>query len=217
VTRPAGGRLGASGHPQPPTLELARSRDLRRRGLGLEYATLGWNVIEVGFVAAAAVMARSVALAGFALDSCIEIGASLVVVGQLRGDADSEHERRALRRIGLAFLTLACYLAVQTAVTLVLHVRPGHSFLGIAWLTATAAVMFALAAGKARTGAELGNPVLSAEARITLIDAVLAMSVLAGLVCNAVLGWWWADVLAGVVVIAYGLREGVHHLSQARR
>jgi divalent metal cation (Fe/Co/Zn/Cd) transporter len=199
------------------TLAPARRRILRRRGLRLEYATLGWNVVEIGFVAAAAVMARSVALAGFALDSCIEIGASLVVVGQLRGDADPVHERRALRRIGLAFFALACYLTAQTAVTLVLRAHPGHSLLGIGWLTATAAVMFALAAGKACTGAELGNPVLSAEARITVIDGVLATSVLVGLVCNAVLGWWWADVLAGVVVIAYGLREGVHHLSEARQ
>ena len=198
-------------------LSPERREGLRRRGLRLEYATLGWNVLEIGFVGAAAVAARSVALAGFALDSCIEIFASVVVVGQLRGDAGPGQERRALRRIGAAFFALACYLSAQTIATLVLAVHPRHSPLGIAWLAATAVAMFSLAAGKARTGEQLGNQVLQAESRVTLVDGALATGVLVGLVCNALLGWWWADIGAGVIVIAYGLREGVHHLQDSRR
>ena len=174
--------------------------------------------MEIGFVAAAAIWARSVALAGFSLDSCIEIFASMVVVGQLRDHADPVRERRALRRIGLAFLVLACVLALQAAITVALDIHPEHSPLGIGWLAATAVVMFCLAAGKAHTGAALGSSVLSAEARVTVVDGALATSVLAALVFNALLGWWWADLGAGAgaVVIAYGVCEGVHHLAEAR-
>jgi divalent metal cation (Fe/Co/Zn/Cd) transporter len=70
--------------------------------------------------------------------------------------------------------------------------------------------MFALAAGKARTGQALGNPVLQTEGRVTLIDGLLATAVLAGLVLNATAGWWWADPLAGLVIVYYGLRETRH-------
>jgi divalent metal cation (Fe/Co/Zn/Cd) transporter len=185
-----------------------RTRVLIRRGLRLEYATLGWNVVEIGFLVYAAVHARSVALAGFALDSVIEIFASVVVVWQLRGDIDPERERRAERLIGVAFLALAIYLIGQTVVTLALDVRPESSPLGIAWLAATCVAMFSLAAGKARTGQELGNRVLQAEAKVTVVDGGLAAAVLFGLMLNTALGWWWADIVAGVIVIAYGLREG---------
>jgi divalent metal cation (Fe/Co/Zn/Cd) transporter len=190
-----------------------RTRVLIRRGLRLEYATLGWNVVEIGFLVYAAVVARSVALAGFALDSVIEIFASVVVVWQLRGDVDPERDRRAERLIGIAFFGLAIYLIGQTIVTLALDVHPASSPLGIAWLAATCVVMLSLAAGKARTGRELGNPVLQAEAKVTVVDGSLAAVVLLGLVLNTTLGWWWADIAGGVVVIAYGLREGRHALA----
>ena len=192
-----------------------RRAALRRRGLRLEYATLGWNVVEIGFLIAAAIAARSVALARFALDSIIEIFASIVVVWNLSGTADEHDERRAVRLIGIAFFGLAAYIGIQSVVTLTLGIRPDTSILGIAWLAATCAVMFALAAGKARTGAELGNRVLSAEASVTLVDGLLAAAILLGLVLNAVAGWWWADVAAGVVLIAYGIGEGRNHLREA--
>ncbi|WP_309234471.1 cation transporter [Nocardia sp. XZ_19_385] len=187
---------------------------LRRRGLGLEYATLGWNVIEIGFLIFAAVQARSVALAGFALDSVIEIFASLVVVGQLKGATDPQREKRAVRLIGVAFFALAIYITGQSVLTLALGIRPDSSPMGIAWLAATAVVMLALAVGKARTGTELDHPVLRAEAKVTIIDGALALAILIGLLLNAVLGWWWADIAAGVVLIGYGLREGWHHIRQ---
>jgi divalent metal cation (Fe/Co/Zn/Cd) transporter len=130
------------------------------------------------------------------------------VIWQLRGDVGVARERRAERLIGVAFLGLAVYLLGQTAVTLALDVRPDSSLLGIAWLAATCVVMFSLAAAKARTGLELGNRVLQAEAKVTVVDGCLAAAVLLGLVLNTTLGWWWADLAAGVVVIGYGLREG---------
>ena len=140
---------------------------LRRRGLWLEYVTLGWNVVGSVLVLVAAVAARSVALAGFGLDSVIEIVASLVVVWQLQEMHAVERERRALRIIGVAFFLLAAYIAAQSIYVLVAETRPHRSLLGIVWLALTAAAMFALAAGKRATGRALGNRVLETEARVT--------------------------------------------------
>ena len=184
----------------------ANARRLLRRGRLLETATLGWNVVGAVVLVVAATEAGSVALAGFGLDSMIEIGASTVVLWEL---ADVAHERRqlAMRFIGLAFIGLAVYLAIQSSVVLAIGIHPGHSPVGIGWTGATAAVMFALAAGKAKTGLALENPVLLAEGRITMIDGILATAVLVGLILNAVSGWWWADPLAGYVLLYYAVRE----------
>ncbi|HEU5433201.1 MAG TPA: cation transporter [Thermomicrobiales bacterium] len=190
-----------------PRSTVATRSPLLTRGLRLEYATLGWNVVGVIVVAVAALRAQSVALAGFGLDSLIEIFASVVVVWDLTG-APHEREERALRLIGAAFFALAVYLLAQTAVVLLAHARPAPSPLGIVWLAITAAAMFLLAWGKRRTGRQLGNPVLAKEAGVTIVDGLLAVAVLIGLILNAGFGWWWADPLAGLVIIAYGLREG---------
>ncbi len=180
---------------------------LLRRGLYLEYATLGWNVVGVVIVAMAALAARSVALAGFGLDSLIEIFASVIVVWQLKG-VNQHREWRALRLIGGVFFALAVYILAQEAVTILSGVRPMTSVGGIVWLAATFIVMVLLARGKGVTGRQLGNPVLRTESRVTLIDAALAAAVLIGLVLNAVAGWWWADPLAGLVIVYYGVKEG---------
>jgi divalent metal cation (Fe/Co/Zn/Cd) transporter len=96
---------------------------------------------------------------------------------------------------------------VQSTVALAAGYRPRHSLLGIAWTAVTAAVMFALAAGKARTGRALDNPVLKTEGRVTLIDGILAAAVLLGLVLNAATGLWQADPAAGYVLVCYAARE----------
>ena len=179
---------------------------LLRRGLALEYITLSWNVAGIVVLALAAVAARSVALAGFGLDSLIEIGASTVVIWELSGSG-AERQRRGLRLIGYAFAALAAYLLVQSSVVLATGYRPGHSLPGIAWTALTAVVMFLLAAGKARTGRALGNPVLRTEGRVTMIDGILACAVLLGLTLNAGFGWWWADPAAGYVLVFYAARE----------
>ena len=187
-------------------LPASRAAALLRRGRALEVITLGWNVAGIVVLAVAALGARSAALAGFGLDSLIEIGASTVVLWELFGTGE-DRQRRALRLIGVAFAALAAYLAVQSTVMLAAGYRPGPSVLGIAWTAATAAAMFALAAGKARTGRALGNPVLSTEGRVTLVDGILASAVLAGLALNAGAGLWWADPLAALVIVYYALRE----------
>ena len=182
---------------------------LLRRGFALEYVTLGWNVVGIVVLGFAAIAARSVALAGFGLDSLIEIGASTVVIWELSGTG-VDRQRRALRLIGAAFAALAGYLAVQSTWVLVAGFRPRHSAAGIVWTAVTAAVMFALAYGKSRTGRALGNPVLATDGRVTLVDGILATAVLAGLLLNAVAGWWQADPAAGYVLVYYAVRECRH-------
>jgi divalent metal cation (Fe/Co/Zn/Cd) transporter len=179
---------------------------LLRRGRILEAVTLAWNVAGIVILAIAAIRARSVALAGFGLDSLIEIGASIVVLWELSGTGE-DRQRRALRLIGGAFAALAAYLTGQAVVVLATGYHPGHSALGIAWTAVTAAAMFALAAAKTLTGRQLGNPVLAAEGLVTLVDGILALAVLAGLVLNAAAGLWWADPLAALVIVVYALRE----------
>lgn len=183
---------------------------LLRRGKGLEWFTLGWNVVGVVVLAVLAISASSVAVAGFGLDSYIEIGASTVVMWELSGSGEAR-QRRALRLIGIAFVLLAVYLLVQSVVALLSahHASPGVG--GIVWTGVTAVVMFTLAALKGRTGRTLGNPVLVTEGRVTFMGGLLAVAVLLGIALDLFFGWW-ADPVAGFVIVYYALREAVHIL-----
>jgi divalent metal cation (Fe/Co/Zn/Cd) transporter len=189
----------------------ARAIVLRRRGFALEWTTLGWNILGVLVLAVLAYRAASVALLGFGLDSLIEIGASVVVIWELSGTGE-RRQRRALRMIGIAFVALAAYLAVQAVIALAVLHHSAASPGGIAWTACTAVAMFALAYGKRRTGVALGNPVLVTEGRVTLVDGILASSVLLGLLLNSLIGWWWADPVAGLVIVYYAIREAVEIL-----
>jgi len=172
------------------------------------------HALRASIVLAAALVAYSVALAGFGLDSLIEILASLVVVWQLQDANARERERRALRIIGVAFLALAAYISAQSIYVLVTAVHPHRSLTGIVWLALTAAAMFLLAAAKHRTGRALGSRVVQTEARVTLIDGLLATVVLLGLTLNAAAGLWWADPASALVIVYYGAREGWHALNE---
>ena len=182
---------------------------LIRRGVGLEYLTLGWNVVGAVVVFSAALAAHSVALAGFGFDSLIEIFASVVVVWQLKS-INTDKERLAERMIGFAFFVLAAYIIFQIVIVLLSRTHPRQSVLGIAWLALTAVVMLLLAYGKKVTGDAIPNVVLQTESRVTIIDAALALSVLAGLIINSLFGIWYADLLAAMVIVYYGIKEGLH-------
>lgn len=194
----------------------AKDRDtLLRRGLYLEYLTLSWNVAGVIVIGIAAVQTSSVALAGFGLDSLIEIFASMVVIWHLR-ETGKNNEKMALRLIGVAFLALAAYVVAQTLYTVTMGGHPRPSIAGMLWLAATVAAMLLLAWGKSVTGRELDNPVLIAESQVTVIDAYLAAAVLVGVALNALLGWWWADPLSGLAIVYYALTEGVAHWREGK-
>ncbi len=179
---------------------------LLRGGLRLEYATLGWNVVGVAILALAAWRARSIALAGFGLDSLIEILASAVVVWQLKGH-HKERERIALRIIAVSFVALAAYIAAQAAFLLWIGAKPAPSPVGAAWLALTVMAMLALAAGKRSIGRRLGNQVLLSEAGVTMVDAGLGACVLVGVGLNALFGWWWADPASSLIIVFYGIKE----------
>ena len=187
---------------------------LLKRGLSLEYLTLGWNIVGTFLVILAALASGSVSLAGFGIDSLIEIFASVIVVWQLKGIGD-QRERQALRFIGTAFFALAIYILFQSGHTLLTQAHSEISPLILVWLAATLIVMLVLAWGKYQTGTRLNNPVLLTEGRVTLVDAYLAAAVLIGLILDLFFGWWWADPLAGLVIVYYGLHEGFHAWHEA--
>jgi divalent metal cation (Fe/Co/Zn/Cd) transporter len=193
---------------------------LLRRGLRLEYLTVGWNVVE-GFIAiGAGVAAGSVALIGFGADSFVEVISGLVLVWRLRaelgGHLDEEAvervERRAERLVGVAFLLLAAYVAVQAVVDLASGERPDASPVGIVLTAVSLLAMLWLAGAKRRTGEALSSRALIADAKQTLACWSLSVVTLSGLVLNALLGWWWADPVAGLAIAVLLVREGVEAL-----
>jgi divalent metal cation (Fe/Co/Zn/Cd) transporter len=189
-----------------PTASAPDPRILLRRGVALESVTLAWNVVGVAVLAVLAVTTSSVALAGFGLDSLIEIGASTVVLWELSGTGAARQER-ALRLIGVAFVLLAFYLLVQSGFALATGHRATPSWPALVWTGLTAIVMLVLSILKTSTGRALGNPVLLTEGRVTRIDALLAAAVLLGVALDLALGWWWADPVAGLVIVFYAARE----------
>jgi divalent metal cation (Fe/Co/Zn/Cd) transporter len=197
---------------------MAEPSDLRRRGIRLEWATNGWNAMEVVVTITLGVQARSLALIAFGLDSVVEIFASTVVIRNLHDDRRDPGDRRihrALRLIAIAFWVLAVFLTVMSVRGLVRHDRPDTSPLGIAYLTVTACVMFGLAVLKRTTARALRSEPLHAEAAMTFLDGWLSTGVLAALVLNATLDWWWADPIAALLVAAVAMTEGVGHWRDA--
>lgn len=184
---------------------------LLQRGIQLEYATLGWNVLGVAVLAGVAPAAHSVALVGFGFDTLLEIGASTVVLWELRGTGGTR-QARGLRLLSGAFLVLGLYLLGQTGWSLAHAVRPQPSALGLGWVALTCAVMLALAWGKRRVGRQLNKPVLQTESRVTLVDAALAGAMLLGLGLNA---WWWADGVVSLLLAGYCLWEARHAWHEA--
>ena len=190
---------------------------LWRLGLILEYLTLAWNVIGTPITFHTGLQSGSIALIGFSLDSVIEIGASTIVIWQLNDSKNKQRERLALRLIGSAFLLQAVYVMFQSVNVLFSQSIPQSSIVGIIWQPLTFIVMLSLATGKAYTGKKLDNVILKTEARVTLIDAYLAASVLIGLLLNSLLGWWWADPLVGFIIVFYGFKEGWHAWMESRK
>jgi divalent metal cation (Fe/Co/Zn/Cd) transporter len=185
------------------------------RGLRLEYLTLSWNVLGICITAIAAWKSHSIAIAGFGLDSLIEIAASTVVIWELTSTNDAVRPK-ALRIIGISFYVIAVYIFLQVLYLFINRSHPDVSVLGIVWTAITFLAMLLLARAKARTGARLHNPVLITEGKVTMIDAYLAASVMVGLLLNAAFHWWWADLASALIIVYYGLKEGRAALAEAK-
>ncbi len=173
--------------------------------------TIGWNAFEGVAAIAAGIVAHSVALTAFGLDSSIEVLASSVAAWQLRAEG-AHRDRPALRAIGVCFLAVAAYVGVQALMRLSTGEHPKESPVGIALTAAAVVVMSVLGLAKRTIGRELANKVLSAEADFSLVDAGLSGTVLVGLVLNATLGWWWADPVAAILIALLALSEGIEGL-----
>jgi len=191
---------------------------LEARGLRLEYATIAWNAVEMVIAIGLGIAARSLALVAFGLDTMVELFASGVVVWHLRhpGRDSDRTTAQALRLVAWAFFVLAVVVSVGAVWALVTEATPDESPMGIAYLALTAVVMLSLGAAKRTTGRRLGSEPLAAEARMSIIDAALALGVLIGLAANALFGWWWADPVAALLVAVAASREGLENLEEAR-
>jgi divalent metal cation (Fe/Co/Zn/Cd) transporter len=180
---------------------------LLRRGLRLEYLTVGWMTLEAAVAIASGIVAHSIALVGFGLDSVIELFAGSVLIWQLRNPTE-ETEDRARRLIAVTFFLLAVYVLSEATRDLVSGSRPDQAPAGIILAVAALLLMPALGISKRRTALQLHNEALQADAAETLFCAWLAVVLLVGLLLNAALGWWWADPIAGVVIGLFAVREG---------
>jgi divalent metal cation (Fe/Co/Zn/Cd) transporter len=169
--------------------EIAR---LRRRGFRLEYATMTWMAAEAAVAITAGLLAASIALVGFGLDSVIESLSATIVIWQLRGEvAGQDRETRAVRLIGVTFFALAAYLAIDSIRDLATQAQPRQSIPGLAVTAAALIVMPVLAIAKRRTGTALGNRTLVADSAETAFCAYTSAAALLGVGLNTWLGWWW--------------------------
>lgn len=191
----------------------AEREALRRRGLRLNYVSIAYHVVEATLSLAAGILAGSVALVGFGIDSVIELVASGAAHWRLLADADHERrervERLALRIVGWSFLALAAYVAIDAAKSLWLRERPERSVLGIAVLALAVIVMPILARAKRRIARGMRSGALRAEAGQTSVCAYLSAIALAGVTLNALAGWWWADPAAALAMVPLIVREGI--------
>jgi divalent metal cation (Fe/Co/Zn/Cd) transporter len=183
-----------------------------RRGQWLTWTTLLYNSMEGLLSVGAGLLAGSVALIGFGADSFIEVMASVAAIWRLQVDADAQRrafaEARALRVIGLCFLALATYIAVEAMYSLVVRAAPDESLLGIAVAAASLVVMPVLAHAKRQVAGVLASRAIRAEARQTDICMYLSAILLGGLGLNAILGWWWADPVAALAMAPFIAWEG---------
>src|SRR2546428_9677198 len=187
---------------------------LLRRGLALGGWTVGYNALEGIVAIAAGLVAGSVALTGFGIDSVIEVTSGVVLWWRLRAELGAARvgpavEARAVRWAGVLLLALAVYIVAESARRLLTGDRPGESVVGIVLMVVSLIVMPLLARAKLRVADALGSRALRADAHETIVCAWLSFTTLLGLALNAVLGWWWADPVAALAMVPLIVREGL--------
>ena len=188
---------------------------LLKRGFRLENISLGWNLIEGTVAVIAGVIAGSVALIGFGVDSFVESSSAAVIIWRILSESRNKTnpekiyliERRAQRLVGLSLLAFAIYILFESGSALVLQERPEVSHTGIILAVLSLAVMWWLARSIRRVGQQLHSHAIEADSSQTLACRWMSLSLLVGLGVNALFGWWWADPLAGIAISALMLRE----------
>jgi divalent metal cation (Fe/Co/Zn/Cd) transporter len=190
--------------------------NLAARGRQIEYFTIGWNAMEGIAAVAAGVIAGSISLTAFGIDSFIEVTSGAVLLWRMSVDAN-EHERErnermALRLVGVCFLALAVYVAVESIRDLLRRDAPEHSVFGILIACVSLIVMPILSRAKKRVGTELNSTAMHADAKQADFCVYLSAILLLGLALNAFLGWWWADPVAGLVMVPIIGHEGYRGL-----
>lgn len=191
-------------------------RPFVRRGKHLEYFTIAWNAVEGVVGVVAGVLAGSISLVGFGVDSFIEVTSGAALLWRMSSDAQ-EHERErnervALRIVGSCFIALALYVTYEAGSDLLARRAPEQSLAGIVLAVVSLIVMPLLSRAKRRVGAQLDSAAMNADARQTEFCTYLSAILLAGLVLNATLGWWWADPAAGLIMVPVIAKEGIQGL-----
>ena len=193
---------------------------LVRRGKLLEYATIGYNSLEGVIAIAAGLIAGSIALVGFGFDSAIEVISGATLLWRLHSDADVEKrervEQRALRIVGVSFLLLGAYVTFDAGKSLLRREPPAESLVGIFLAAASLVIMPLLVRAKRRVAQAIGSKALEADATQTLLCTYLSAILLGGLLLNAVVGWWWADPVAALVMVPIIVKEGLEGIRGER-
>ena len=186
-----------------------------RRGLRLEYLTVGWNLVEGAVSLWAALGAASVALIGFGIDSFVETASGLVLIWRLgaeRRARDTEEierlDHRAHRLVGVSLFALAAYIAFDAAEALWRGEPPAPTWLGVAITALSLVVMAWLARAKRQVARDLGSRALAADSMQTTACFWMSLVTLAGIGLNATLSWWWADPVAALFLAVFLVREG---------
>lgn len=192
------------------TTDALQLKSSTRWALALVAATFSYNCIEAGVSIAAGLSADSVALIGFGFDSLIEVSAGAVVLLHLlrRGDENTPWEQRTAQFVGVTFVLLAAYVGFEAVRDLVAAQEPDVSYIGIGIAVASLLIMPITSVAKHRLAHRINSRALEAESRETLICSYLSGALLIGLGANALLGWWWADPAAALVIVAVLAREG---------
>ena len=192
-----------------PKLTRERRGLLQRRIRWIVAATIGYNLIEAVVAITAGAAASSGALIAFGLDSTIEVLSAAAVAWQFTRHDPERWEKGTLRVIAVAFFALAAYVIVTSLSALTGRVEVEHSPVGIVITALSVLIMPVLSYAERRAGRELGSATAVADSKQTLICTYLSAAVLAGLILNSLLGWWWADAIAGLVIAGFAIREGI--------
>jgi divalent metal cation (Fe/Co/Zn/Cd) transporter len=192
-----------------PVLTAAERVRLGRRAQLLAGASVTYNVVEAVVAITAGVVAGSVALIGFGLDSVVEVSSGLIILWQFRHRLPESRERQALRLMAFSFFALAAYVAFESVRALLFGGEPDASPVGIGLAIASLIIMPFLSWAQRRTGKALGSNAVVADSTQTLLCTYLSAVLLVGLLLNATLGWGWADPIAGLVIAAVAVREGI--------